>query len=87
MINYTPPELVAGTWNYMRARAIGNQLSLKLWYGAATEPGSWAGTLTIPSGLLSAGAAGVYNGTNATDYKVDWYSVASGGDTAVNPEA
>jgi len=78
---------VSGTWNYMRARAIGDQLSLKVWYGTNPEPGTWAGTLTIPAGLLAAGDVGLYNIVNdPLDYTVDWISVASGGDTAVNPE-
>lgn len=75
-----------GVWTYLRARAIGNQLSLKMWYTGQSEPASWSGTLTIPSGLLGAGEVGVYNVTNGTDYVVDWISVASGGATAVNPE-
>jgi hypothetical protein len=68
-----------GVWYWMRFRAEGTTLKVRLWADGSAEPTTW--TLTSSSSSIAAGSAGVYvYEPNVVDF--DRISVAISGSTA-----
>jgi hypothetical protein len=71
-----------GAWYWMRFRAQGTTLMLRVWADGQPEPATWTVTATEPG--IAAGSAGLYTyEPNTVDF--DLGSFASGGITAPTP--
>lgn len=72
-----------GVWYWMRFRAYGPELSLRVWPDGAPEPSAW--TYRGSNAAITAGSVGLYTfEPNTVDY--DDFSVATGGLTAPTPQ-
>ena len=71
-----------GRWYWMRFRAEGTTLRVRVWADGTSEPSAW--TVTATHSAIAAGALGVYTyEPNTVDYDV--FSAATGGATAPTP--
>ena len=71
-----------GIWYWMRFRAEGTTLRVRVWADAAAEPTTW--TFSGSNSAIAAGSVGLYGyEPNVVDY--DAFSVATGGLTAPSP--
>ena len=71
-----------GQWYWMRFRADGAELLLRVWADGAPEPSTW--TYRGSNAAIAAGSVGLYTyEANTVDY--DDFSVATGGLTAPTP--
>lgn len=73
------------TWYRVRFRVNGTAIQVKVWADGTAEPGSWQ-IDTTDSGISAAGAVGVGNLNQSVTDQWAWFSVATGGDTALSPE-
>jgi hypothetical protein len=71
-----------GQWYWMRFRAQGTTLQVRVWPDGTPEPTTW--TYSGTSASIAAGSVGVYTyEPNTVDFDV--FSVATGGGTAPKP--
>lgn len=73
------------TWYWLRFRVNGTDVKYKLWEDGTAEPASWTQEATR-STPTAAGGAGVHCWTPNSNNDWAWFSVATGGDTALSPE-
>jgi len=78
-IGATGVAVAPGVWYWMRFRAEGTTLKVRVWADGTAEPSAW--TLTASNSSLGAGSAGVYvYEPNTVDF--DQISIATSGGTA-----
>jgi LmbE family N-acetylglucosaminyl deacetylase len=81
-VGSTTFDCVPGTWYWMRFRAEGSSLRVRVWADGSAEPSAW--TLQGNDAGISAGSAGLYvYEPNIVDF--DAFSAATGGVTAPTP--
>lgn len=77
-----------GGWYYVRYRAEGSDLKLKVWASGNSEPAGWD-LQASDTGITSAGGMGVFarnkSGTNQTTYFFDYAGVGTESDSAPMP--
>lgn len=62
----TPFTMAINTWYYLRFKAVGDSLKLKVWDASEAEPGAWD-LETTDTSISAAGWAGI-EGSNVTTY-------------------
>ena len=73
-----------GAWYWLRFRAVGTQLMVRVWPDGTPEPAAWTATATDTG--IGAGSVGAYAyEPNTVDY--DLFTYASAGGTAPTPAA
>lgn len=81
------PNLSAGVWFRQRMRITGDQAWFKIWADGSAEPSSWSiGPLTDAVIPAAAGWVGLMSdAAGASTRDVDWISVGTNGDSALEP--
>lgn len=74
-------------WYYTRFRLIGTSQQAKTWAVGDAEPAAWqlTGTATAQN-VVGAWGLFTFSSTAAAAYSVDWYAIATGGETALMPD-
>ena len=69
-------------WRIARIRIESNTIKARVWLYGNAEPGTWDGSVALPTGVQAAGRVGALNIVQNRPYFLDWISVATGGATA-----
>jgi hypothetical protein len=82
--NLSTKNFSAGAVVAMRFRVVGTALSLKAWLWSGTEPASWDISIA-DSAITASGLVGIRKAAATQTDAYYWFSVATGGDTALSP--
>jgi hypothetical protein len=76
-LNNAAMSLAADTWYWVRFRANGTNLSLKVWADGGAEPGPW--TVTTTDSTHTRGFTGLKKYAPTGSFWCDYYEIATGG--------
>jgi len=80
-VSFSP---TANAWYYIRFRANGTTVQMRIWKDGEVEPTAWSVTVT-DSSVTAAGWVGVTQISATGTRDIDWFSVGTNGDTAPLP--
>jgi hypothetical protein len=84
IVAQTGRTFAVDTWYWIRFRANGTALQVRVWPDGDSEPGTWD-IDTTDSDITAAGWVGVFSNGTTTEPDVDYFSVGTNGDTAPSP--